>query len=94
VHLDRIVAVPLGEVQGQVVGRDKLPSAGAQLLFVSADRGLPRQTIATDGTGHFRVALASGGWLVYLQGRDGKPTFQHKVQILENETRQVNLVNS
>jgi hypothetical protein len=93
VHLDRIVAIPLGEIEGQVVGRDKLPSAGAQLLFVSAESGLPRQTIAADGTGRFRVALASGGWLVYLQGGDGKPIFQHKVQILANETRQVNLVN-
>jgi hypothetical protein len=93
VHLDRIVAAPLGEVQGQVLGRDQSPTVGAQLLFVSADRPLPRQTIAVDGNGRFCVALASGGWLVYLQGQDGKPIFQHKVQILENETRQVNLVS-
>jgi hypothetical protein len=91
--LDRIVAAPLGEVRGQVVRRDRLPSGGAQLLFVRADQRLPRQTVAADGTGHFRVTLASGGWLVYMQGADGKPIFQHKVEVLENEIRQVNLVN-
>jgi hypothetical protein len=92
VRLDRIVAVPMGQVEGQVVRRDSLPWAGAQLLFVSVDRGMQRQAIAADGTGHFRVGLASGAWLVYLQGADGKPIFHHKIELLGNETRQVNFV--
>jgi hypothetical protein len=92
IHLDRIVAAPLGEVQGQVVRRDKLPSAGAQLLFVSSEGGIRQQAVAADRDGRYRVTLTSGGWLVYLQGVDGKPMFQHKIEILNNETRQVNLV--
>ena len=94
VRLDRIVAIPMGEVEGQVVRRDKLPLAGAQLLFVSAGGRLPRQTVATDPVGRFRITVASGGWLVYVQGEDGKPVFQHKIEVLDNQTRQLNLVNS
>ena len=93
VHLDRIVAAPLGEVQGQVVRRDKLPSAGAQLLFVSVEPGLRPQTVTTDRTGRFRATLDSGSWLVYLQDAGGTPIFQNKIDILESETRHVNLVS-
>jgi hypothetical protein len=94
VRLDRIVAAPVGQVEGQVVRRDKLPLAGAQLLFVSATGHMPRQTVATDPSGHFRIIVASGGWLVYVQGADGKPVFRDKIEVLDNETRQLNLVNS
>jgi hypothetical protein len=90
--MDRIAALPAGQVQGQVV-RGDLPVAGAQLLFVSADRRQPRQTAATDRNGQFQVSLASGGWLVYVQGSEGKPVFQRKIDVRENETRQMNLVS-
>jgi hypothetical protein len=92
VHLDRIVAVPISQVQGQVVRRDRGPWAGAQLTFVSVDRGVHRQVIAADGTGHFRLTLPSGGWLVYVQGVDGKPIFQNKIELLGNEIQQINVV--
>src|SRR5581483_2392190 len=92
VRLDRIVAVPMGQVEGQVVRRDRFPAAGAQLLFVSAGGNLPRQSVATDAAGRFRVSVPSGGWLVYVQGVDGKPVFQQKFEVLDHETRQLSLV--
>jgi hypothetical protein len=85
---------PWDKSKGQIVRRDKLPLAGAQLLFVSAGGHLPRQTVATDPSGRFRITVASGGWLVYVQGEDGKPVFQHKIEVLDNQTRQLDLVNS
>jgi hypothetical protein len=93
VRIDRIAAVSAGEVQGQVVRSDKLPAAGAKVLFVSADRRQPRQTAAVDKSGQFRVALTSGGWLVYVQGSDGKPMFDRKIDVRDQETRQMELVS-
>lgn len=92
VRLDRIVAIPMGQVEGQIVRQDKFPLAGAQLLLVNASGSLPRQTVTTDAAGHFRATVASGGWLVYIQAANGKPVFQQKIEVLDNETRQLNLV--
>ena len=63
------------------------------MLFVSADRREPRQTVGTDEAGRFRVTLTSGGWLVYVQGADGRPIFHRKIEVRQNETRQVYLVS-
>jgi hypothetical protein len=83
VRFDRIVALPQGSgpVQGQVVRFDNNPKPGAQLLFVNADRQAPRQAATTDRSGHFRVSLSSGAWLVYLTGADGKPAFHSKIEV-------------
>jgi hypothetical protein len=93
VRLDRITAAPAGQVQGQVVRSDNQPWAGARILFVSADRRLPRQTVDTDRAGQFQVSLDPGGWLVYLQDADGRPTFQKKIDVRDNEKREMTLVS-
>jgi hypothetical protein len=93
VKLDRIVAAPVPSLQGQVVRRDRAPEAGAQLLFVSAAQHGPRHNVTADEAGRFRVTLASGGWLVYVQGADNKPVFHSKIELRDSETRQVTLVS-
>jgi hypothetical protein len=87
VKLERIVAVPQAPVEGQVVRDGRDPWAGARVLFVSTDRQLPQQAVTADGKGEFRVTLASGGWLVYLPGKDGKPVFHSKIEIRDQEKR-------
>jgi hypothetical protein len=95
VRLDRIVAIPGGnaQVQGQVVRLDRSPRGGAQLMFVSSDRRGPQQSVTADNRGQFQVTLASGGWLVYVHGADGKPVFHTKIEVKGEETRQVTLVS-
>jgi hypothetical protein len=94
VKLDRIVAVPTPMLKGQVVRLDdNAPQAGARLMFVSAAQKGPQQSVTADSTGQFRVTLASGGWLVYVHGADGKPIFHSKIDLRDNETRQVTLVS-
>ncbi len=91
VKLERIVALPDHNVEGQVVREDRAPQAHARLLFVSALGQAMQQPVTADAAGQFRVTLASGGWLVYLHGADGKPVFHTKIDVRENETRQVRL---
>jgi hypothetical protein len=95
VKLDRIVALPggSGSVQGQVVRDDRSPRANAQVLFVCASQKGPRQVVTADATGRFQVTLASGGWLVYVHGVDGKPVFHSKIDVQGEETRNVTLVS-
>ena len=88
-----VAMVSIGQ-GAQAAVQAQIDSIGTNLLFVSAGGHLPRQTVATDPAGRFRVTVASGGWLVYVQGEDGKPIFQHKIEVLDNQTRQLNLVNS
>ncbi len=87
VKLDRIVSVPQGQVEGQVVRQGQDPWPGARVLFVSTDRQLPQQTVTANARGQFRVTLASGGWLVYVPGRDGKPVFHSKIDVRDPEKR-------
>ena len=93
VRLDRIAAGPANEVQGKVVRGDKQPLGGARLLFISSDRKEPRRSADTDADGQFHVQLASGGWLVYIQGADGKPVFHRKIEVNAREPSQVYLVS-
>jgi hypothetical protein len=90
---DRITSLPAGQVQGQVVRGDNRPWAGVKILFVSADRRLPRQTASTDRDGHFQAELAPGGWLVYLQGTDDRPTFHRKIDVKDNDNHNMILVS-
>jgi hypothetical protein len=92
VRLERVVALPSASVEGQVVRDDRAPQPGARLLFVSAEREGEREAVTADQSGQFRVTLASGGWLMYIEGADGKPTFHSKIEVAENQTRQVTLV--
>src|SRR5205823_4275312 len=93
VRLDRIVALPAPTLRGLVVRGDRSPNAGAKVMFVSANRMGAQQSVTADPAGQFRVTLASGGWLVYVHGLDGKPVFHSKIDLNDNETRQVTLVS-
>jgi hypothetical protein len=93
VKLERIVAGPAAQLQGQVVSNDNAPRAGARVMFVSAARQGPQSTVTADTAGKFRVTLASGGWLVYVKGVDDKPVFYSKIDVRDNENRQVTLVS-
>jgi hypothetical protein len=75
------------------VGSNRAPLPGARLLFVSADRQGEREAVTADRSGEFRVTLASGGWLVYVEGADGKPVFHSKIDVQENQNRKVTLVS-
>jgi hypothetical protein len=91
--LERIVAVPGAEIRGQVVRGDAAPLAGARVMFVNTDRHEPRSTVDTDAAGQFRVTLTSGGWLIYLQPADGKPIFQRRIEVRDNEPHEIQLVS-
>ncbi|MBY0522349.1 MAG: hypothetical protein K2R98_03085 [Gemmataceae bacterium] len=95
VKLDRIVSLPAagGQVQGQVVQSNNAPRPGAKLVFVSAEKQAPQETVTADNTGRFNVKLSSGGWLVYMTGNDGKSLFHSKIDVRGEENRQVVLVS-
>jgi hypothetical protein len=48
--------------------------------------------VTANAAGQFRVTLASGGWLVYMVGANGKPVFHSKIDLQDNENRQVVLL--
>lgn len=93
VKLEKIVALPGHNVEGQVVRQDKLPQDGARVLFVCADRQGDQQVVTADAQGQFRATLASGNWLVYVHGADGKPVFHSKIEVKENERLPIRLVS-
>jgi hypothetical protein len=93
VKLERIVYAPGPNVEGEVVRSDNAPQPGARLLFVSADRQGERETATADASGQFRVTLASGGWLVYVEAADGKPVFDRKIDVKDNQPQQMRLVS-
>jgi hypothetical protein len=92
VRLERIVSLPSPNLSGQVVGNGK-PQAGAKVLLVSADKSRTQQTVTADRKGNFEVTLASGSWLVYVHGADGKPVFQDRVDVRDDSPRQVVLTS-
>jgi hypothetical protein len=90
-RLERVVAAPVAEVHGQIVRGQDRPLQGARILFVSAEQNLPRQTTLADGAGTFHVALATGGWLIYVDDADGRPMFQQKIHVEERQAYLVSL---
>jgi hypothetical protein len=63
------------------------------VTFVHAERkGDPESAATADNKGQFQVQLASGRWLVYVPGPDGKPTLHSQVEVRADEVRQVTLV--
>jgi hypothetical protein len=92
VRIDRIASQPSPNLGGQVVGADRAPQAGTRVLFVSTDQRSASQSATTDGYGRFRVSLASGDWLVYVQDATGRPVFHQKVQVRGSEPMQMTLV--
>jgi hypothetical protein len=92
VRTDRIAAVPSQNLDGQVLRPDRLPQAGTRVLFVNTDQRAATQATTTDGAGRFRVALAAGDWLVYVQDASGRPVFHQKVQVRDGKPQQMTLV--
>lgn len=94
VKLDRIVSLPHSNLYGRVVAaNDDAPRANARLMFVSEAKSAAEQQVSADADGQFRVSLAKGGWLVYVQGNDNKPVFHSKIDVRDNESRRVVLVS-
>jgi hypothetical protein len=93
VKLERIVAIPPHNVEGTIVRDDKTPQANVRVKLISAERQGVEQTVTADGTGQFRATLASGGWLIYLQQGDGKLAFVRKIEVREDEPKQLTLVS-
>ena len=62
------------------------------MVFVSAARKDQQKSITVDAAGKFGVTLASGGWLVYLGAPGEKPVFHSRIDVRDNEPRQVTLV--
>jgi Carboxypeptidase regulatory-like domain len=92
VRLERIVFGPESYVEGQIVRADQSPKGNASVLFVSADNG-KRETVTANDRGRFQVTLASGNWLVYVQGRDGTAQFHSQLRVQEQQTARITLVN-
>jgi hypothetical protein len=63
------------------------------VLLVSVDKQRTQQTVVADGQGRFQATVAAGAWLVYVQGGDGKPVFQDKVEVRDDEPRQMLLTS-
>jgi hypothetical protein len=91
IHRERVASAPKVSLEGMVVSRMNSPTAGAKVQFVSTSRQGTEETVTADCDGQFRVALASGDWLVYVPGADGKLAFHSKIAIRDNQTRQVTL---
>jgi hypothetical protein len=92
-RLDRIASLSNHNMEGEVLDAGRAPQSGARVLFVSADRKAPRQTVTTDGAGQFRVALASGAWFVYVEDASGTPVYKRKVEVRGNEPTQLTLLS-
>jgi hypothetical protein len=92
-RIDHIASQPAANVDGLVVKADHAPHAGAKLLFVSAERQGAQQSVTTDGHGRFQATLAAGGWLVYLHDDNGRPVFQEKLDVRDDEARTMTLVS-
>ena len=93
VRLDRIASQPGHDLQGQLVAAGRPPLPGTRILFVNADQSGARQTAATDERGQFRVSLASGSWLIYVQDAQGNSVFHRKVEVGGSRPHQITLVS-
>ena len=92
VQLDRIVFGPESFVEGQIVRNDNAPRPNATVLFVSAENG-KRETVTANSVGRFQVNLASGNWLVYVQGRDGTAQYHSQINLQDKQTARITVVN-
>jgi len=86
VKVDRIAFATSARVDGQVVRLDRTPRAGAQVMFISAQRQAPHQTVTANSAGQFQVNLASGSWLVYVNGSDGRQVFHSRIEVDGKQT--------
>jgi hypothetical protein len=93
VRLERIAVLPDQSMDGLVVSSDRVPQANARVLFVHAEQAGGRQAVTADTRGRFRVTLASGSWLVYLEDGRGKQVFQRRVEVGGDQPRTMTLVS-
>lgn len=93
VKLERIVAIPPHNVEGTIVRDDHTPQPNVRLKIISADRQGAEQSVTANSAGQFRATLATGGWLVYVQRNDGKLDFVRKIEVRDDEPKQLTLVS-
>ncbi len=93
IRLDRTASLNGVNVRGQLVSAAQQPLHGTRVLFVSADQDRLQVGATTGNDGRFDLNLASGNWLVYTPGLDGKPRFNQKVYVQGNTPRSVLLVS-
>ncbi len=93
VRIDRIVALPSYNLEGQVIRADRVPDRRAEVLLVSATEDGVQKNIRADEQGQFKSTVAPGKWLVYTRDERGRPVFQAQVDINGRETRQMILTS-
>jgi hypothetical protein len=93
VKLDRIVVGPNAQVEGRVVRSDNTPRPNAVLTFVSTNGRTGAQTTTANSAGRFRINLASGGWLVYLDAPNGTKIYHSRIEVDGHRPPQVTLVS-
>jgi hypothetical protein len=81
VKIDRIVSVTDAGVLGQVVSASNAPRAGAQVVFVNASQQGQLETVTANAAGQFQVALAPGGYLVYVHDAQGQPVYHSRIDV-------------
>src|SRR5205823_3036300 len=81
-------------VTGQVVRTDFAPRPGVRLVFVNSQRQDDRQAATADAAGRFQVALASGGWWVYVDDGTGRLTYHNQLAVRDSDqSRRVTVVS-
>lgn len=91
VNLTGITPEKAPAVHGQVVRSDRTPTANAQVLFVNATTG-DRQSVTTNGSGQFNLAISGGNYHVYLAGSNGSAAYHSLVNVTPNQP--INLINN
>jgi len=91
--LDKIASSNGSMVQGQIVNDANAPRAGVQVIFVSAKRQAPEQTVTTNSTGRFEVDLPQGEWLVYVRSTDGQQVYHSRIDVGAKQKAPIVLVS-
>jgi hypothetical protein len=94
IRRDKTASLDDVNVRGQLVSTGQQPLRNVRVLFVSQDQDRLQLTATTDTAGRFDVQLASGNWLVYTPGEDGRPAFNQKVYVQGSGPRSVLLVSN
>jgi hypothetical protein len=83
VRLDHVVSAPVPKrnVEGQLVTADYAPRAGAEIVFVLAERSDVQTRVATDKDGEFRTILTEGQWDVYVKEPGGPAVLQKRIEV-------------
>jgi hypothetical protein len=93
VRPDRVASTNGTRVSGVVVLSDYTPRPNATLQFVSLGGREAPQSVMTDPTGRFQVALPAGGYKIYLVDAAGRPASEYQVELRTNEPREFTVVS-